>query len=110
MGRTSAGRKVYVIEAVPKRGTPIVWGKQVVEVRADGVLLAVGYYDQKGALVRQMTAERVATLGGRPYPTVMIMKSENKPGQWTKITTKSAEFGMSLPAYTFTRSNLQNPR
>jgi len=107
---SSAGQKVYQIESIPKRGVPVVWGKQVVQVRADGVLLSVAYYDQQGQRVRVMTADKVTLLGGRPYPVVMTMKTDAKPGQYTRITTTSAEFDVSLPSYLFSRSNLQNPR
>lgn len=106
----SGGHTVYVIEAVPKRGKPIVWGKQVVRVRDDYVLMGQQFYDQNGNLVREMVADRIGTLGGRPYPVQLTMRSLDKPGQWTRIVTQSAEFNLSLPSYLFTRSNLQNPR
>ncbi len=108
-GRHS-GHTVYIIESVPKRGKPIVWGKQIVHVRDDYVLLRQEFYDQSGNLVRTMVADRVRNLGGRPYPTELTMSSVDTPGQWTKIVTQSAEFDVSNPSYLFTRSNLQNPR
>ena len=108
--KTIGGKRAHVIESVPKRGVPVVWGKQVLTVRADGVLLSVEYYDQVGRRVRIMTADKIATLGGRPYPTVMTMRTDAKPGQYTRVTTKSAEFNIDMPAYLFTKSNLQNPR
>lgn len=107
---SSAGKKVVVIESVPRPRKPVVWGKQVIAVRSDGVLMRVEYFDQLGKRVRMMTADRIGTLGGRPYPVVMTMKADAKPGQFTRITTRSAEFDIPLPAYLFTRSNLQNPR
>jgi len=108
--KSSAGKKIYVIESIPKHGKPIVWGKQIVSVRSDGVLFSVAYFDQLGKRVRVMTAEKIGQIGGRPYPVVMTMKRDDKPGQFTRITTKSAEFDAVLPAYLFTRSNLENPR
>ncbi|HFQ15165.1 MAG TPA: outer membrane lipoprotein-sorting protein [Rhodobacteraceae bacterium] len=107
---SQGGKPVSIIESVPKRGKPIVWGKQVIRVRSDGVLVGVEYFDQVGKRVRVMTADRIGTIGGRPYPVVMTMKTDAKPGQYTRITTKSAEFNISIPAYVFTKSNLQNPR
>ncbi len=108
--KRSGGRTLYVIEATPKPGKPIVWGKQIIVVRDDYVLMEQQFYDQRGNLVRKMVTNRTGTLGGRPYPLVITMSSVNKPGQWTRITTKSAQFNISFPAYLFTRSNLQNPR
>ena len=108
--RRQSGHNVYVIESIPKRGKPIVWGKQIIHVRDDYVLLRQEFYDQSGNLVRTMVADRVRTLGGRPYPSELTMSSTATPNQWTKIVTQSAEFDITLPDYLFTRSNLQNPR
>ena len=107
---SQGGQRVYVIESVPKRGVPVVWGKQVLTVRADGVLMAMEFFDQLGSRVRIMTTDRVAMIGGRPYPAVMTMRADATPGQFTRVTTKSAEFDISIPSYLFTKSNLQNPR
>lgn len=104
------GGKGYVIESVPKPGRPIIWGKEVLTVRTDGVLVKVEYFDQLGKRVRVMTSDRIGTLSGRPYPIVMTMRTDAKPGQYTRVTTKSAEFDISVPSYLFTKSNLQNPR
>lgn len=107
---SNSGQQVTIIESIPKRGKPIVWGKQVLAVRGDGVLVQVEYFDQLGARVRVMKADKIGVLGGRPYPVVMTMKTDAKPGQYTRITTKSAAFNIAIPAYMFTKSNLQNPR
>ncbi len=108
--KTSGGKKVYVIESIPKKGKPIVWGKQIVSVRSDGVLVSIAYYDQLGKRVRIMTADKISTIGGRPYPAVMTMHRDDKPGLFTRVTTLSAKFDLAIPKYIFTRSNLQNPR
>ncbi len=108
--KSSGGKKVFVIEAIPKPGKPIIWGKQVISVRSDGVLMQIAYFDQLGKRVRIMKAEKIQTLGGRPYPVVMTMRTDAKPGQFTRVTTKSAQFNLSIPGYIFTKSNLQNPR
>ncbi|HEV2364023.1 MAG TPA: outer membrane lipoprotein-sorting protein [Caulobacteraceae bacterium] len=104
------GRTVYSIEAIPKPGAPVVWGKQVVKVRDDGVFLAETFYDQRMRPVRAMTTDKVAQIGGRPYPAEITMRPAGKPGEWTTVTTLRARFGLKLPAYTFTLSNLANPR
>lgn len=108
--RRSGGRNIYVIESVPKRGKPIVWGKLIITIREDSVIMRQDFYDQRGVLVRSMITDRVSNLAGRPYPTVVTMTSESKPGEWTRMTTVSAEFNIAIPNYMFTRSNLQNPR
>ena len=106
----SGGHTVYTIEALPKPGAPVVWGKQVVKVRDDGIFLEETYYDQDMKPVRRMTTDKIGKLGGRDYPVVLTMKPVTKPGQWTRIDTTAGKFNISLPNYIFTRSNLQNPR
>jgi len=88
----------------------VVWGKQIEAVRSDGILMSIEYFDQVGRRVRIMTTDRVSTIGGRPYPTIMTMRTDAKPGQYTRVTTQSAEFNIRIPSYLFTRSNLQHPR
>ena len=59
---------------------------------------------------RVLTADKIPTLSGRPYPVVLTMRTDAKPGQYTRVTTQAAEFDIRLPNYLFTRSNLRNPR
>lgn len=101
---------VYTIEAIPIPDAPVVWGKLVVRVRDDGVMLGEAYYDQDMKVVREMTTEKIGKIGGRNYPIVMIMRPADDPEKWTRIETMSGEFNISLPGYVFTLSNLQNPR
>ena len=105
----SDGKTVHIIEATPKPGAPVVWGKQVVKVRADSILMEVTFYDQDMRPVKIMTTDRVRNLGGRAYPSVMTMRTGGSGG-WTRIETKSAQFDIQLPDYLFTKSNLSNPR
>ena len=107
---TQNGHPVYTIEAIPKPGAPVVWGKQVVKVRDDGVMLGEIYYDQDMKVVREMTTEKVGSIGGRDYPVIMTMRPAGEAQKWTRIVTKSGQFNITLPAYLFTLSNLQNPR
>ena len=104
------GHTVYTIEALPKPGAPVVWGKQEAKVRDDGIFLEETFFDQDMKPVRTMTTDKIAPLGGRDYPVVLTMKPMAKSGQWTRIETTAGKFDISLPDYIFTRSNLQNPR
>jgi outer membrane lipoprotein-sorting protein len=107
---SAGGHTVYTIEAIPKPGAPVVWGKQVAKVRDDGVFMEETFYDQNMQPVRVMKVDRIAPMGGRNYPVQITMHPTTKPGQWTRIVTEQAQFNVSLPGYLFTRSNLQNPR
>jgi outer membrane lipoprotein-sorting protein len=104
------GHTIYTIEAMPKPGAPVVWGKLEAKVRDDGIMMEQTYFDQDMQVVRVMKTERIAPIGGRDYPVVLTMHPRDKPEQWTKVKTISATFNTEIPAYIFTRSNLQNPR
>ena len=104
------GHVVYTIDAIPKPGAPVVWGKLQVVVRDDGVMLGESYFDQDMKVVRRMTTDKVAQLGGRPYPVTMTMKPAREPRKWTRIETTSGKFNIGIPGYLFTLSNLRNPR
>lgn len=107
---SSGGHNVYTIEAIPKSGAPVVWGKQVVKVRDDGIMLELAYYDQDMLKVRVMTTDSIKKLAGRDFPAVMTMKTTAKPNEWTRLETIDAKFDVDLPSYLFTKSNLSNPR
>jgi outer membrane lipoprotein-sorting protein len=104
------GHMVYTIEALPKPQAATVWGKQIVRIRDDGVLLSEDYYDQDMQLVKAMQTRKVGPLGGRPYPVLMTMQKANKKDEWTRLQFKQGHFNIKLPNSLFTKSSLRNPR
>jgi hypothetical protein len=106
----AGGHTTWSIEADPKPGAPVVWGKVVLEVRDDNVFVEETFYDQDMKPARRMTADKIGLLAGRAYPVVMTMHPLDQPNQWTRIETQDGRFDQSVPGYFFTLSNLQNPR
>lgn len=104
------GHQVTTIEAMPKPGAPVVWGKVVVKARDDNVVTEETFFDQDMKPARIMTTDKIGPLGDREYPLVMTMHPQDAPGQWTRVETKTAQFNTAAPDYIFTLSNLQNPR
>jgi outer membrane lipoprotein-sorting protein len=104
------GHKVYTVECLPKPQAAVVWGKQVLKIRDDDVLLEQAFYDQDMKPVRKLETTKIAPLGGRPYPVEMRMSTDRKPGQWTEMRYRKGIFNLALPDYLFTLSNLRNPR
>ena len=104
------GHRIYTVVCIPKPEAPVVWGKQVVKIRDDHVLLEETFYDQDMQPVRRLETREIAPLGGRPYPVLMRMDMLNKPGEWTQIRYTKGVFDLDLPGYLFTLSNLRNPR
>ena len=104
------GHTVYVVEALPKPAAATVWGKQVVQIRDDGVLLEENYFDQDMQLVKSMQTKTVAPLGGRPYPVQVIMHKAGHSDEWTRLQFREGRFNLPLPDALFTQANLRNPR
>lgn len=108
--RQADGHTVYVIEAVPLENAPVVWGKEVLHIRDDKLLLRHQFYDQDGKLVKELEAKEITTLGGKLYPSVMRMTNVEQPAEWTEVRTTEASFDVDVPERVFTLSNLRNPR
>jgi len=104
------GHTVYTIEAIPHDNAAIVWGKEVLKIRDDFVLLEEQYWDQDGELVKVMQTREVAEMGGRQVARVIRMGKLQTPEEWTEMTVSAVEFDIELPAGIFTLSNLRNPR
>ena len=104
------GHKVYVIESIPHEDAAVVWGKEMLRIRDDGVLLSEEFYDQDGVLVKAMRALEIGKLGGRTIATRQRMAKADAEDEWTEIRFDSLEFGAELEDSVFTLSNLRNPR
>ena len=104
------GHTVYTVTAVPHEDAAIVWGKEVLKIRDDFVLLEEQYWDQEGRLVKVMKTSDVAEMGGREIARVMRMGRLETPDEWTEITVSAIEFDLDLPDNLFTLSSLRNPR
>ena len=104
------GHKLYVIEAVPNETAPVVWGKEVVKVRDDYLLIEHAFYDQDNILVKRLVTTDIRPMGGKMVAARQRMLRLDKPDEWTEIVTRDAKFGIDMPASDFTLANLRNPR
>lgn len=104
------GVKAYLIEAIPKKNAPVVWGKEEVLVREDYIIVEHKFFDQEGKLVKKLTASEVKMLGGKLFATTIRMENLENNDEWTQIIHNQASFGNDLPDAVFTLSNLRNPR
>ncbi len=109
-GGRHEGHKVYVIEAVPHEQAPVVWGKEVLKIRDDHILLEHAFYDQDMVLVKKLVTLEIKSMGGKDIATIERMQKVEKTDEWTQILVKEAKFGITIPDATFTLSNLRNPR
>ena len=104
------GFQVYVIQSIPHEEAAVVWGREVLTVRDDWIVLKQEFWDQDDELVKTLETREIAPMGGRAVATVLRMRKRDKPEEWTELRTAAAEFDVELPANQFTLSNLRNPR
>lgn len=104
------GKFQYTIEAIPRPDAPVVWGKEIIIIRDDNILLSEQFYDQAMVLVKEMKTLKIDSIGDRLYPVVMRITSFEDENHWTQIETSKAVFDIELPGFIFTQSNLRNPR
>lgn len=104
------GHTVYVIESVPKEAAPVVWGREVVKIRDDWIMLEHAFYDQQDVLVKKLVTSEIRLMGGKSVAARERMQRVDRPGEWTEVETKEIRFGIPIAAGTFTLSNLRNPR
>jgi len=107
---TESGHSIYRIESIPHDDAAVVWGKEILLIRDDFVLLEQQFWSQDGSLVKAMKTLDVKEMGGRQVARVLRMEDLEHPGDWTQLTTEDIEFGLDLPSNFFSLSNLRNPR
>jgi len=95
---------------VPHEEAAVVWGKEVLRIRDDYVMLEQGFYDQDGELVKALRTLEIADMGGRTVASRQRMEKPDEPGAWTEISVDTVEFDVELSDNIFTLSNLRNPR
>jgi len=100
----------YEIESVPHEDAAVVWGREVLVIRADNVLVEHRFYDQDGELVKSLVTLEIEAMGGRTVASQQRMVKEGLPDEWTEIRVDSVEFDVELADSLFTLSNLRNPR
>jgi outer membrane lipoprotein-sorting protein len=104
------GHVVYEIQSIPHEDAAVVWGKEVLVVRSDNVLVEHRFYDQDGALVKTLTTLEIGEMGGRTVALQQRMGKTDTPDEWTEIVVDAIEFDVELSDNVFTLSNLRNPR
>jgi len=104
------GHTVFVIESIPHEEAAVVWGKEVLRIRDDDVLVSQEYYDQEGVLVKTLRSLEIGKMGGRPLAIRQRMAKADAEGEWTEFRIDSVAFDVEISDNVFTRSNLQNPR
>jgi len=104
------GHTVYQIESIPHEDAAVVWGKEILNIRDDNVLVDHSFFDQDGELVKVLVSLEIGDLGGRIVAIRQRMKKVDEADEWTEIILDSMEYDLELKDSLFTLSNLRNPR
>ncbi len=104
------GVTVYEIESVPFEDAAVVWGREVLRIREDNVILEHRFYDQDDELVKALESFEIGEMGGRVVALRQRMAKVDAPDEWTEIRVLAVEYDIDVPDSMFTLSNLRNPR
>ena len=104
------GKKVYVIQSIPKPQAPVVWGMQVLKIREDKIFLSQAFYDEDKELVKTMSSSEIQMMSGRLFPKIWKMEQADAEDEYTMLDYKELVFKDNLSSSIFTLSNLKNPR
>jgi len=107
---THEGKKVYVIESMPKPAAPVIWGMQHLKIREDAILLSEAFFDEDHALVKTMTGRKIQMIGGKLFPKIWKMEKADAKDEYTSLRYRQLEFKENLPDSIFTRSFLKSSR
>ena len=95
--REDGQHAVYVIESIPHEDAAVVWGKEVLFIRDDFILLEQQFWDQDGILIKTMKAREIKMLGGRTVASTIRMGKEEAPGEWTEMSVQDIQFDIANP-------------
>jgi outer membrane lipoprotein-sorting protein len=105
------GRDAWVLELIPKPDTPIVWGKVLIWVDKEHyIMLKEENYDQRNNLANKIEFQNIGEMGGRIFPSKMVLTPADKPEQRTILEYESLEFNVDLEPSFFTQQNMRRVR
>jgi outer membrane lipoprotein-sorting protein len=104
------GVTIYEIESIPHEDAAVVWGKEVLRIRDDHVVVTHKFFDQDGELVKALESLEIGEMGGRVIALRQRMGKVEAPDEWTEIQVVSVNYDIELSDNLFTLANLRNPR
>ena len=91
------GENIIEFALEPKPEAPVVWGRIVINVLAEGFLpIASYYYDEDMILARTMTFSDIKKMGGRLLPAIMRVIPADEVDEYTELTYQKISFGVKL--------------
>jgi outer membrane lipoprotein-sorting protein len=97
-----------VITVKPRPNAPVVWGKVVMRIqRGTAIPIWSRFYDERDRLSRTMRFEAVQTMGGRTFPTRMVLQPADAPSERTEVSFQRMKFDHRLDDSLFTLQGLK---
>jgi outer membrane lipoprotein-sorting protein len=104
------GKKVHVIECIPKKGAPVVWGMIKIQIREDNIILKSEFFDEEFQLVKTADASQIQMMGGKLLPKITKVTEASNLEKYTLLENQTVEYNAAVSDRLFTIYNLQNPR
>ncbi len=104
------GHLVYTIESIPHEDAAVVWGREVLVIRDDYIMLSQQFWDQDNLLVKQMDTTSIEFMDDRNIAARMRMYKLETPEEWTEMSVGAIDFDIKIASSLFTLSSLRNPR
>ena len=104
----AGGRRAYVIEYLPHEDAPVVWGRIVAWIAAEGYApLRQEFFDEDGVKLRELVFSDHRQVGSRLLPHRWTLTPLDKPGHLTEIELLEAKFDVEIDETIFTRRYLE---
>jgi len=102
------GEALYHVVSIPKPDAAVVWGRVELWVKKkDLIPVKQGFFDERGALVKQLTYDKVKKMGGRLLPTRWTMQPAGKTNQKTTLIIKTITFNQPISRDVFSLRRLR---
>ncbi|MEJ2133841.1 MAG: outer membrane lipoprotein-sorting protein [Desulfofustis sp.] len=104
------GHQVFTVQSIAKEDAPVVWGKQILRVRDDFILLSEQFFDEDMELVKEMTAEDLVEFSGRIFPKIWTMRRVDERDRFTRLEYRILEFDIDIEDRLFTLASLKSKK
>ncbi|MBF0547575.1 MAG: outer membrane lipoprotein-sorting protein [Candidatus Riflebacteria bacterium] len=100
--------KFLFVQAIPKSGVAVVWGKLLYTIdREKEVPKTIEYFDEAGVKVRVITFDRVSKISNRWVAQYMKVEPIENSGEYTEMIFDNLEFDIKLPSNLFSVQTLR---
>lgn len=100
--KTQSQTDLFVIEAIPKEDSAVVWGKILYHIKLpQKVAVKVEYFDEDHILVRKMSLENFREIEGRHIPMLMRISPIENPEESTTVIYEDLKLNLPLDTHMF---------